>query len=652
MNYTAVRGDSLWGIYKRNKAKGNTHSWGDYKAANPNFKDGQTMHPGDSITIPEKIIPDEIETETEEPIKKKDSVEEAKEAVDETPNEPENHIDKADCCCMVAPWTIKEEGRDYTLYVTKEAEEKLIDKTIKVSKKEISNVKTYRETLKDFIMNSAPPTMTYEEVKRYLSATGYELQIVSPEKGKSKKIIIEHKFLKKKCEKSMILESVQGQMVLKENDTIEIDSLGKIKGKFLPNTSSQQNKYIDVDKLSDWEIILGALFSPKKIVNKVKIYPIGKTCNHQPTANLFIFPSMKIDGALTLKYKPDFKSKKYITDEFDKAKRDTHGNPKIKKGRFTQRTQEVTVDGGIHGYFGDKTISYAYEKVFGGTEIERKKRKNTLTPRGFFNKIDKVFDVFIRANNAGGRFLNIEIGDIGFSLSIKDYKFIENVNEYNADYAVNFVLVIMLFNNTKVKVDIVELILLYVARSSYVYKILSDGRHDIKEGKSWDIGIKVGGKAEIIIELGFFGGSIVFFKASKNIGEPLKLEQAKISPRVGLIAKAFVKIELQIHVFELGGELGATGASVDKATLPSQFIWNIGVDFDKEGSHFTSKTSFTGLALYGMYKIYVKIKESESSGFFSSVFGKSTPSREKHMEPIILAPKWGDADAVAVGAEN
>jgi len=59
MSYSVVEGDSLWGIYKRNKAKGNTSTWADYKKANEEFANGKIMHEGDSVNIPEKTIPDE-----------------------------------------------------------------------------------------------------------------------------------------------------------------------------------------------------------------------------------------------------------------------------------------------------------------------------------------------------------------------------------------------------------------------------------------------------------------------------------------------------------------------------------------------------------------------------------------------------------------
>ena len=657
MSYSVVEGDTLWGIYKRNKAKGNTSSWEDYKTANEEFANGKTMHEGDSVNIPEKTIPDEpafeepkvdekpkeAEKELEVKEEPKSSEEKAQEAVDETKSEKVSNLDKSNCCCMVAPWTIQEEGRDYLLEVTKIVEEKFLNKPIEVSKKEHSNVKDYFQTLKGFLLESKDTGLNYNDILKYLSQTGYELQIIAPIEN-IKKIKINYNFLRKKCEQNMFLESIQGEKILKENSCLEVNKEGLLNGDFI--SSNNTHSFIDISDLDDWEIIIGALTSPKKIANKINLYPrIGnKRCTTQPKVNLFIFPSLKVDGTISLKYKPNFKTKKYKTNEFDATERDTHGKPKIKKGRYTEKTQELTVEGGIYGYYGDKTISYTSEKVFGGNEIERRKRKNNLTPRGFFNKIDKVFDVFIRANNAGGRFLNVEIGDIGFSLSIKDYKFIENPNEYNVDYEVNFVLVLMFFNNTKVKVDIVELILLYVARGSYVYKLLSDARIKAKEGKSL--------KVEVTIELGFFGGSIAFLKASKKIGEPLKLEKVKISPRVGLIAKAVVKAELQIHVVEVGGELGGVGASIDKATIPSQFIWNLGVSFDKDGSHFNSKTSFTGLAIYGMYKVYVKIKESEEGGFFSSVFGKTNTSKEGQVKPIVLAPKWGDAESIAVGIES
>jgi len=59
MSYTAVDGDSLWRIYERNKAKGSTFDWDDYKKANPEFANGKTMYAGDSVNIPQKVIPDE-----------------------------------------------------------------------------------------------------------------------------------------------------------------------------------------------------------------------------------------------------------------------------------------------------------------------------------------------------------------------------------------------------------------------------------------------------------------------------------------------------------------------------------------------------------------------------------------------------------------
>ena len=53
-----------------------------------------------------------------------------------------------------------------------------------------------------------------------------------------------------------------------------------------------------------------------------------------------------------------------------------------------------------------------------------------------------------------------------------------------------------------------------------------------------------------------------------------------------------------------------------------------------------------------MWKIYAKIKEAEGGHWYSPLFGKSSTSMSGHMKPIVLAHKSGDADAVAVGAEN
>jgi len=404
------------------------------------------------------------------------------------------------------------------------------------------------------------------------------------------------------------------------------------------------------------------LFSPKKIVNKVKIYPIGKTCNHQPTANLFIFPSLKIDGTLTLKYKPDFKTKKYITDEFHKTDRDINGQAKVDKNKFIKNTKEWTVSNGIYGYYGDRTISYDFENVFGGKETEKTltskktsrkgiKRKTTFTPTLFLNTVDNIFDIFKRANNAGGRFLNIEMGDIGFSLSVKDYKFMENSSEYNVDYEMNLILVLMFFNNTKVKIDIVELILLYVSRGGQLYRMLSDGRQKLSDGIH-DKSNQLNFKPEVIIELGFFGGTIAYLKAAKKMNKPIELTAAKVSPRVGLIAKAVVKIELKIYFVEAGGEFGGIGASVDKATVPSQLKLDIGIEIIKGEMTWKAEPSFSGLAIYGMWKLYVKVKESEKPSWLPSFFKKTDNSMSGHIEPIVLAKKMGNFDAVAVGAEN
>ena len=221
MNYTAVRGDSLWGIYKRNKAKGNTHSWGDYKAANPNFKDGQTMHPGDSVTIPEKIIPDETETKIEEPKEEKKPVETAKEEIEETKNEPE----KGDCCCMVAPWTVQEEGRAYILKVTKVGQAKAVnsEKIMDVSVKE--NYTNTEEKKFDFHIVTKEPK--------------------SDGKVDYKEITTKHTFLRKKCDLKILLkEGTVVQKYLKENESFKIDTNGDIKGvSSIKKVDEQSNEY-------------------------------------------------------------------------------------------------------------------------------------------------------------------------------------------------------------------------------------------------------------------------------------------------------------------------------------------------------------------------------------------------------------------------
>jgi hypothetical protein len=188
------------------------------------------MYEGDSINIPQKIIPDE--TENQEPeVAKKEPVEEAKKAVEETPNEADKNSDATDCCCMVAPWRLKEEGRAYVLNVTKVGQTKAMgsEKMIDVSVKE--NYSNTEEKKFDFHIVTKEP-----------KADG---------KVDYKEITSQHTFLRKTCDLMMLLKEEDNDVpseimkkYLKENENFKVDTNGDIKGeRKTEKVKAQLNEY-------------------------------------------------------------------------------------------------------------------------------------------------------------------------------------------------------------------------------------------------------------------------------------------------------------------------------------------------------------------------------------------------------------------------
>jgi hypothetical protein len=163
------------------------------------------MYEGDSINIPQKIIPDE--TENQEPeVAKKEPVEEAKKAVEETPNEADKNSDATDCCCMVAPWKIEQEGRNYTLDMT------------------------------ELYVNPDGSKTARELISKEQDKKEHELYVIAPPRKDGamqfKKINVNYEFMRKnqKCELMMLAESEKYREDVEVKSFFEINSLGRLKG--------------------------------------------------------------------------------------------------------------------------------------------------------------------------------------------------------------------------------------------------------------------------------------------------------------------------------------------------------------------------------------------------------------------------------------
>lgn len=136
-------------------------------------------------------------------------------------NKPATNSEAANCCCMVAPWEVIEEGRGYHLEVTEVGKGKGLNGTeIDVSKKlEYSN----KEDKKFELHIVAPPADKYGKVTY-------------------KKVTSKHKFLKKECDLKMLVKSGKIEKSIPEGGSFEIDTNGNIKGAMGGNCEQEADK--------------------------------------------------------------------------------------------------------------------------------------------------------------------------------------------------------------------------------------------------------------------------------------------------------------------------------------------------------------------------------------------------------------------------
>jgi len=582
-------------------------------------------------------------------------------------NKPVKTSEAANCCCMVAPWVVIEDGRNYQLKVTKTKQER-DGKTVS-DKEEHSNK---------------------EDEK-------YELHIVAPPadtngKVTYKKITSNHKFLNKECDLKMLAKSATEEKSISEGGSFEIDTNGNIKGamgenckedklasdikpgdyktlagyvKGLEKTSDEDFakevaaylKSLEAEEIeaseekTDMELVLGSLFNPQSIANKIALVPSGSNkCDKKSTPSLYVYPYSKADGSFSFMYA---KAKKTEVLGY--------------KGQIEVSRAEIEVTGGFNLYHGTKVITIGgSQKIGGGSYVRKRKRQygERKAGKSIFGTMETILSYFKKIeqeqnkhNISQGRSSSVvknhtlfkfDPGRTGFSVAIKQHELKEIDDSYNIDYVSDMSLNVHLLNGVSITVDCIEyLIILASVTAPYVASLLSNARDNLDAGVG---GKNLNVKAGAAIELSLSGGITSTLKWKKELSKDIKVEEGKLAGTLGFKAKAHIYGESKILFVTIKGEAGGMAASAIKATIASQVTLKASLKSKENNLLIGGGVDFTGLALYYVLNGSIKLKKDDTSkGSGSGVFDsdstgfQSTLSKEKKWDGhLTLFEKWDD----------
>ena len=567
-------------------------------------------------------------------------------------NQPAKTSEAANCCCMIAPWIVVEDGRSYQLKVTKTKEQEIMGET---------------------------KTVPDSEVPSNKEKNSYELHIVAPPADKDgkvtyKKITSKHKFLKKECDLKMLVKSGKQEKSISEGGSFEIDTNGNIKGameqkckkeafkskvnpsdyntlagymKALQEETSPEvmAKEIEIylktieaqeieasEEKTDLEIVLGALFNPQSIANDIELKPDGsKKCVSQPKVHLFAYPYTKADGGFSFMYT---KARKTEVLGY--------------KGQLEVSRAEVEIGGGFNLYHGTKVITIgASQKVGGGSYIRKRKRQygERKAGKSIFGVAETILGYFKKMQSAQNKhnisqgrgsdvaknhtLFKFDPGRTGFSVAIKKHELKELNDDYKIDYTSDISLNVHFFNGITITVDCIEyLILIARTLAPYVATLLSSARDTLDTG----IGSKnLNVKAGAVVELSLNGGITSTLKWEKELQEEIKIKEDKLAGTIGFKAKAHIYGESKILFVNIKGEAGGMAASAIKASIPSQLTLKASLQNKDNKLQLLGGIDFTGLALYYVLSGNVDIKkDAENKGSGDGVKGgRSTGHQTK-----------------------
>ncbi len=557
------------------------------------------------------------------------------------------------CCCAIAPWSIKEEGRSYRLEIMDMIEGE-------PARKEPNNPKKRR----------------------------YELHVVAlppHENGRPsfKKITSEHRFLDRECRLSVIARYDDKELSLHEGDSLFVNSDAAVRGffeskcvetrKLMPNGDEYRTlkAYIDDLNLSDEQIacylrelkslevekeekqedlerVLAAIFNPQSTAKEIKLVPTGSSkCALLPNPVIYLYPYTKVGGNFKFLY--------------TKAHKTAVGGS---KSRVEQIRAKLDISGSFHMYRGSRitTIGGSIQKG-GGSYIRKKKRQYSerRAKKSIFGTMEKILNFFKeieRAQNEHNKkiqrsskaqkhpLFKFEPGSTGLGVTVKEYELKEIDSSHEVDYAVDIILDIYLLQGVDIKIDCIEfLIIAATAKAPYAANILSSARDRLEDGVGGD-NAKI--KAGAIVELGLSGGIKGRFEFKKDLQRPIYIKRSGIQGSIGFSAKVMIEGEGKLLFVQVSGKAGGEAASVDSALVPSSFKLEASLR-ERDGKlQIGGGIWFNGLALYYVLKVELKVKEGDDSDKKKpNGFGKSggsvsaTATKEnKYDGKIVLFDKW------------